>query len=149
MYCNNCGKPIPDNSNYCNFCGVKLQLLAENLFNETGAAALEDTKQEKTEIISEGIKETKDFSNSMIPWIAFATYAILLTIFATGSSGYRDGVFWAKIGLRSKVYERSIGSVIGYYYYPTNYIGYFVYIGLGFIISLMVYTSMKNRKNVK
>ncbi len=24
MYCNNCGKEIPDNSKFCNFCGSKI-----------------------------------------------------------------------------------------------------------------------------
>ena len=41
MYCNNCGKSIPDNSNYCNLCGVSLQLLSDDLTNENKAEGLE------------------------------------------------------------------------------------------------------------
>lgn len=30
MYCNNCGKPIPDNSQFCNHCGSEIQSVTES-----------------------------------------------------------------------------------------------------------------------
>ncbi|MGN0620634.1 MAG: zinc-ribbon domain-containing protein [Porcipelethomonas sp.] len=49
MYCNNCGKELPDSSAFCNFCGTRLNVTSnnENIINNNSASKSNESIKEK------------------------------------------------------------------------------------------------------
>jgi uncharacterized membrane protein YvbJ len=46
MFCNKCGKEIPDNSSFCNFCGQKIELLNKEKKEEQSQKQTEDQTED-------------------------------------------------------------------------------------------------------
>ena len=63
MFCNKCGKQIPDNSTFCNYCGKKLEIIYDN---NNSSASKSSIKQK--------------FANIVIFAIGFITMVVIITI---------------------------------------------------------------------
>lgn len=52
MYCNNCGKELPDGSAFCNFCGTKLNVVSDNENSNSNNSASKSNESIKEKLAS-------------------------------------------------------------------------------------------------
>lgn len=70
MFCTNCGKQIPDDSSFCEFCGIKV-VAESQMKTEKNSGVKKDTVKEKVHGISDIKNETLRYMASHLEFLGY------------------------------------------------------------------------------